>query len=270
MAGSAGPTLHAQTTGESGPRVAFCHGLFGQGRNWNQIAKGLADVCRPTLLDMPNHGRSPWTEEFDYLEAAGLVGQTLRSIDPDDPWVVVGHSMGGKIAMLLALTEPELVERLAVVDISPESTTSFSEFAVYADAMRTMDLEAVDTRQDADAAMREAAPDPGVRGFLLQNLRRDGDGWRWLPNIEVLGRDIAELGGWPVGRIAEVPPFDGPVLWLSGERSGYVTEDTEPEMRRLFPRVRHVRVKDAAHWVHAEQPEVTVQALRALITARRS
>lgn len=266
------PSLHAVTSGESGPRVAFCHGLFGQGRNWTGIAKALTDVCRPTLLDMPDHGRSPWTERFDYLNATGLVAQTLRAIDPDEPWVVVGHSMGGKIAMLLALTEPELVERLAVVDISPASTDSFSEFETYIEGMQGIDLEGIDSRADADDAMSEVAPHPTIRGFLLQNLRRDGDGWRWLPNLEVLGRDIAAVGGWPAEAVEDLAPFGGPVLWLSGERSPYVEEDsaaTEAEMRRLFPRVRHVAVKDAGHWVHSEQPEVTTQALRALITSER-
>lgn len=263
------PTLHAMTSGRGGPRVAFCHGLFGQGRNWNQIAKGLSDICRPTLLDMPDHGRSPWTDRFSYVAAAGRVAETLRAIDPDEPWVVVGHSMGGKIAMLLALTEPELVDRLAVVDISPASTTSFTEFETYVAAMQDMDLEAITTRAEADEAMREAAPDPGVRSFLLQNLRREGDGWRWQPNLEVIGRDIADIGGWPAAEISGLPPFERPVLWLSGERSGYVTEDSAAEMRRLFPRVRHVVVKDAAHWIHAEQPEVTIQSLRALITTGR-
>ncbi|HIZ98216.1 MAG TPA: alpha/beta fold hydrolase [Candidatus Janibacter merdipullorum] len=261
------PSLHAISSGEAGPRVAFCHGLFGQGRNWNQIAKGLADICRPTLLDMPDHGRSPWTERFDYVDAAALVAESLRAIDPDEPWIVVGHSMGGKIAMLLALTEPELVERLCVVDISPEATTSFSEFETYIAGMEAMDLDRIETRADADAALRDAAPDPGVRGFLLQNLRREGDGWRWQPNIEVIGRDIATIGGWPAERVRQLPPFVGPVLWLSGERSSYVIDDNDAEMRRLFPRVRHVTVKDAAHWVHSEQPEVTIQALRAFITS---
>ncbi len=263
------PVLHAKTSGDSGPRVAFCHGLFGQGRNWTQIAKGLSDVCRPTLLDMPDHGRSPWSERFDYVEAAGLVGQSLRAIDPDEPWVVVGHSMGGKIAMILALTEPDLVDRLAVVDISPAATESFTEFERYIAGMQAMDLDAIDTRAEADQALQGAAPDPGVRGFLLQNLRRDGEGWRWQPNIDVLGRDIATIGGWPADAVGRLAPFEGPVLWLSGDGSPYVAEDNHAEMRRLFPRVRHVRVKGSGHWVHSEQPEVTTRALRALITADR-
>lgn len=263
------PDLHAVTSGESGPRVAFCHGLFGQGRNWTQIAKGLSDICRPTLLDMPDHGRSPWTDRFDYVAAADLVADSLRAIDADEPWIVVGHSMGGKIAMLLTLGHPELVSTLCVVDISPSSTTSFTEFETYVEAMQAMDLGAIDSRADADAAMQEAAPAAGVRGFLLQNLRRDGAGWRWQPNLEVIGRDIATIGGWPADEVSRQAPFEGPVLWLSGDKSSYVTDDHEAEMRRLFPRVRRVTVKNSGHWVHSEQPEVTIQALRALITADR-
>lgn len=263
------PELHVTTSGESGPRVAFCHGLFGQGRNWTQVAKGLSDISRPTLLDMPDHGRSPWTDEFTYTGAARMVGETLRSIDADEPWIVVGHSMGGKIAMLLALLEPELVDRLAVVDISPAATSSFTEFETYIAGMQAMDLDAIATRADADEALAPAAPDPGVRAFLLQNLRREGSGWRWQPNLEVIGRDIATIGGWPADDISGLPPFDQPVLWLSGERSQYVTDDNLAEMRRLFPRMRHVVVKGAGHWVHSEQPEVTIESLRALVLSRR-
>lgn len=262
-------TLHQVTTGELGPRVAFCHGLFGQGRNWTQIAKELSDVCRPTLLDMPNHGRSPWTERFDYLESARIVADNLRAIDPDEPWIVIGHSMGGKIAMLLALTDPELVSRLGVVDISPAATTAFTEFETYIEGMRALDLDEISTRSEADEAMQDVAPQPAIRAFLLQNLRREGEKWTWQPNFEVLGRDVEAIAGWPADEIADVAPFERPVLWLAGERSPYVADENVAEMRRLFPGMRRVTVKDAGHWVHSEQPDVTTRSLRALITRRR-
>lgn len=249
-----------------GPRIAFCHGLFGQGRNWTQVAKSLTDVARPVLLDMPNHGRSAWTEEFDYLAAADAVGRTLESIDADQPWVLVGHSMGGKIAMLLALRRPELVDRLAVIDIAPVTYGEAEEFRTFVAAMEGMDLTAIATREAADAVLAPAVPSPSVRAFLLQNLRRDeATGWRWQMNLPVLGAALASLRSWPAEAIAG-RSYPGPVLWLAGETSDYVTAEMVPAMRALFPRVRLVTVKDAGHWVHSEQPEVTTAALRALVT----
>ncbi len=257
--------LHHTSTGEAGPRIAFCHGLFGQGRNWSQIAKGLADISRPTTFDLPNHGRSPWTERFDYVEMAEILAENLAAIGGDEPWVVVGHSMGGKVVMLLALLHPELVDRLAVVDMAPDGTGGSSEFRGYIDGMAALDLPTIDSRADADHAMSAVTDDPGVRAFLLQNLRREGGGWRWQANLEVLGRDLDRITGWPAERVEQLPPFAGPVLWLVGEDSPYVGEEHEEPMRRLFPRARLVVVNGAGHWVHSEKPEVATAALRALL-----
>ncbi|MFJ6113724.1 alpha/beta fold hydrolase [Agrococcus sediminis] len=239
--------LHTTSLGETGSPVVFCHGLFGQGRNWMQIGKALADRHRVTLVDMPNHGRSPWTERVDYAEMADAVAATI-----DEPAALVGHSMGGKAAMLAALRHPERVERLCVVDVSPVSYRSSDEFRGFMDAMLGMDLAAIASRPDADAALAPAVPDPGIRAFLLQNLRRDGDGWRWLPNLEVLRRDLDALRGFPETDAV----YEGPVLWIAGADSGYVRDEFRDEMEARFPRVRRVTVKGAGHWVHSEQPAV--------------
>lgn len=259
--------LHSTTTGETGPRIAFCHGLFGQGRNWSQIAKGLEDIARPTTFDLPDHGRSPWTEHFDYVAVAEILAENLTAIGGEEPWIVVGHSMGGKVVMLLALLHPELVDRLVVVDMAPVDSSGGSEFRGYIDGMAALDLERIGSRADADEAMTPVAADPGVRSFLLQNLRREGKGWRWQANLEVLGRDLDRITGWPAERVAGLAPFDGPVLWLAGERSAYADETHEGAMRALFPRTRRLVVKGAGHWVHSENPEVTLGALRAVVTA---
>jgi len=260
--------LHTLTVGESGPRVAFLHGLFGQGRNWMQIAKALAGPAgtgaRALLVDLPNHGRSPWTQTFDYREIADRVADQLRAVGGADRWNLVGHSLGGKVAMTLALRHPDLLERLCVVDIAPVGYGDLSRFAGYIEGMRAMPLDEIGDRAAAEAWFEHVDEDPGVRAFLLQNLRRDSAGWAWQPNLELVASDAAAgresaIAGFPDAGGAT---FDGPVLWLAGSESGYVREENEPGMRALFPRVRLVRVRGAGHWVHSQAPEVTVEALR--------
>ncbi|WP_244929309.1 alpha/beta fold hydrolase [Nocardioides sp. W7] len=253
------PALHTTTLGESGPLVAFCHGLFGQGKNWTTIAKALATDHRVLLVDMPNHGRSAWHDRFDYVDVADEVAALFSA---DDPVALVGHSMGGKAAMVLALRHPELVERLCVVDISPVDYHGLSEFGGFIAAMRGMDLDALERRSDADEAMAEAVPNRTVRSFLLQNLRREGDGWTWLPNLAVLDRDLALLGGWPEDELAGAAPYPGKVLWVAGQTSGYVKDEYAAAMDRWFPQNRRVTVKNAGHWVHSEQSEVFLEVLR--------
>lgn len=253
-------SLHRTELGETGSRVVFCHGLFGQGKNWTQVAKALSADHRVTLLDMPNHGRSPWTETFDYLHLADLVAAELG----DEPVALVGHSMGGKISMCLALRHPELVERLAVVDIAPVAYDSGREFIGYTRTMRALDLPSFERRADADAAMAAAVPDPTVRSFLLQNLRRTDEGWHWQPNLELLARHMDELAGWPAEGLGDAS-YDGPVLWIGGADSDYVSEEHAPEMDRRFPRNRRITIKGAGHWVHSQQPEIFLEVLRRFV-----
>lgn len=253
--------LNVTRLGEKGPLVAFCHGLFGQGKNWTQIAKAFAVDHRVLLIDMPNHGRSAWTEEFSYADMADTVAALFSA---DDPVTLVGHSMGGKIVMALALRHPELVEKLVVVDVSPVAyDAGRREFAGYIEEMRALDLGSLSSRADADAALRDAVPNTTVRSFLLQNLRRQGDSWQWQLNLELLGDELGALGDWP----AVEGVFDKPVLWIGGANSPYVLDDYAPAMERLFPRVRRVTIKGAGHWVHSEQPEVFVEVLKRFVPA---
>jgi pimeloyl-ACP methyl ester carboxylesterase len=270
--------LASRTLGDAGPRVVFVHGLFGQGRNWTTIAKGLADRHRVTLLDLPNHGHSPWTDRVDYLDMAELVATEFESFG--EPVTLVGHSMGGKVAMTLALRRPELLRALVVVDIAPVEYPLFggrtddpdeeaSPFAAFIAAMRAIDLDALTSRQEADDALRAAVPSRMVRGFLLQSLVREGTGtdgrWRWRLNLELLERDLERLRGFP-----EPPPgatFDGPVLWIAGANSHYVLARDRVRMDELFPSTRLVRIKNAGHWVHSEQPEIFTETLRRFLDA---
>ena len=270
--------LHGRTLGETGPRVVFVHGLFGQGKNWTTIAKGLADRHRVTLLDLPNHGHSPWTDRVDYVDMAELLAAELESYG--EPITLVGHSMGGKVAMTLALRRPELLRALVVVDIAPveyplqggrtdDEDEEASPFAAFIAAMQAVDLDALQTRDDADAALRSAVPSRMVRSFLLQSLVREGlgadGGWRWRLNLDLLERDLGELRRFPE------PPagatYDGPVLWVAGANSHYVLPRDRERMDELFPSTRLVKIKNAGHWVHSEQPEVFLQTLRVFLDA---
>ncbi len=251
-------SLHTTDLGDAGSRVVFCHGLFGQGKNWTQVAKHLSGRHRVTLVDMPNHGRSPWTDRFSYVEAADALAELLSA---DDPVALVGHSMGGKIAMLVALRHPGLVERQVVVDVAPVTYSSANLFSGFVHAMQWLDLGSLERREDADRALAADVPDPVVRSFLLQNLRRDGDSWRWQPNLDVLGRDLDVITGWPEDELAGVAPYEGPTVWVAGAESGYVRDAHTEEMERWFPKVRRVTVKDAGHWVHSEQPETFMSVL---------
>jgi pimeloyl-ACP methyl ester carboxylesterase len=270
--------LAARTVGGAGPHVVFVHGLFGQGRNWTTIAKGLTENHRVTLVDLPNHGHSPWTDRVDYGDMARLLAAELELLG--GPVTLVGHSMGGKVAMTLALRRPDLLRALVVVDIAPsvyplsggrtdDPDEEASPFAAYIAAMRALDLDALEKRQDADDALRSAVPSRMVRGFLLQSLVRDGTGtdggWRWRLNLELLERDLGELRGFPQPEAGA--QFDGPVLWIAGANSTYVLPEDRARMEQLFPSTRLVRVKNAGHWVHSEQPEVFLETLRRFLAA---
>ncbi|MCW2754349.1 MAG: alpha/beta hydrolase fold protein [Marmoricola sp.] len=263
--------LNITQYGQDGSQVAFLHGLFGQGRNWTGIAKALARHHRVLLVDLPDHGRSAWTEHFDLLAVADLIGGVF---DADDPPALVGHSLGGKVAMVLALRRPELVERLCVVDIAPVAYERASEFAGYVEAMCGLDLESLSQRADAEAALAGAVGNPTVRSFLLQNLRRDtrpdgSSGWYWQANLAGLGRDLPTITSWPADRLGAAS-YPGPVLWMSGANSDYVTPDQAPAMDRLFPHNRRVTIKNAGHWLHSEKPEVFLEVLERFLDAPRT
>jgi pimeloyl-ACP methyl ester carboxylesterase len=265
--------LNTLSVGTAGPRVAFLHGLFGQGRNWMQIAKAVSGPAgtdaRCLLVDLPDHGRSPWTSDFSFDAYAGAVAATLEDAAPGERWTVVGHSLGGKVAMLLALAHPALVERLVVVDIAPRDYVGLDRFTGYIGEMQGLPLAELTSRADAES--RFAEPDPGVKAFLLQNLRRDGHTWRWQANLGLVAADAARgtasrMAGWPE-TAGEHPAYDGPVLWIAGGESRYVRPEDGGPMRALFPRTRQLTVKGAGHWVHTDAPGIVVGAVRRFVGA---
>jgi pimeloyl-ACP methyl ester carboxylesterase len=251
--------LYTELVGSGRPRFAFLHGLFGRGRNWTQVAQALAEAGYPgVLFDLPDHGASAWTPGFSYPGMAAAVADEIDvRLGSAARLIVVGHSMGGKVAMLTALNHPELVSGLAVIDIAPGHSAQVDTFGPLVAAMRSLDFATLGSRAEADERLRAQVPDDAVRLFLLQNLRRKG-GWHWQPNLAMLGDSLDAIGGWPEVTAA---PYPGPVLWLAGENSPYVRPEHEPEMTRLFPAVRTVVVPGAGHWVHADAPDAVIAAL---------
>jgi esterase len=258
--------LSFTVVGSGRPRFAFLHGLFGRGRNWTQIAQGLAASGQASLLfDLPNHGASGWTESFSYTQMAEAVAREIdRRIG--QPLVLVGHSMGGKVAMLTALTHPGLLAGLAVVDISPTESAQVSNFGPYIEAMRSIDLSQLSSKAQAEQLLADRVPSLAVRKFLLTNLR-ERSGWHWQPNLALLGDSLPQLSAWPnVGPVT----FTGPVSWVVGERSPYYRAEDLPVMRQYFPAVTQVTIPGAGHWVHADNPSAVISALAQLSEASPS
>lgn len=252
--------LATRVIGEPPPQVVFCHGLLGRGNNLAMIAQGLPGVSS-LLIDLPNHGRSPWTSVFDYLDLADAIAMEIRRASAS-PVTLVGHSLGGKAAMLTALGHRTLVERLCVLDIAPKVASVAGQFEPLLGALRSMDLSTLSSRQEADERLAASVSDPATRAFLLQNLHRRGDAWRWQPNLDLLYDSLPLIGDWPdLG----LPPFTGPVTWIRGGASPYVKDEDVPAMEEYFPNVELVTLPEVGHWVHAQAPSAVITALTDLM-----
>jgi len=249
--------LNAVELGTGAPLVVL-HGLFGAAQNFGAIQKRLAQSRRVIALDLRNHGGSPHADGMDYATMAEDVAETLAALGAL-PTAVVGHSMGGKVAMTLALTRPDAVTRLVAADIAPVAHTS--TLRPYIAAMQAVPLTPTLTRRDADAALATTIPEPAIRAFLLLSLRFGDDGPVWRLNLPAIAGAMPQIEGFP----AFNEPWDGPVLSLAGGRSDYVAAPGIAAFKTLFPSVRFATIAQAGHWLHAEQPDAFVAAIEAFL-----
>ena len=231
-----------------GPPLVVLHGLFGSGRNWQGIARQLSG-WRAIVADARNHGASPWADDMSYAAMADDVFELIDTLALDRP-VLLGHSMGGKTAMTAALMRPGAIRALIAADIAPVAYLHSHLSLVH--AMQSVDLTQLRRRADADAALTEAAPEPAMRDFLLQNLVFDGGQARWRINLVALAANMAALTGWSLPRGAGV--YDSPSLFVHGGKSSYVTAAHHRDIRRLFPKASIVTIDGAGHWIHADRP----------------
>jgi pimeloyl-ACP methyl ester carboxylesterase len=251
--------LHARVEGE-GPAVVLLHGLFGAGRNLGVLARALAGRARVVSLDLRNHGESGHAEGMDYEVMAADVAESLAGMGVERA-AVVGHSMGGKTAMMLALTRPALVERLAVLDIAPVMYGAGHGHGGYVAAMRGLALSPGLSRAAADAALADAVPEAPLRAFLLNNLVL-GERPHWRLGLAEIAAALPSLMAWPA---VEAAPYTGPALFLRGGASDYVTPAAESDILRLFPLAEISSIEGASHWLHADHPRETAAALGAFL-----
>jgi pimeloyl-ACP methyl ester carboxylesterase len=249
--------LYAREFGQGSP-ILILHGLFGFSDNWQTIAKALSDHHLVVTPDLRNHGRSPHTEAHSYPEMAEDIRAFMES-----HWMftaaVVGHSMGGKVAMQLALEHPDMVSRLVVVDIAPGPAED-KHSGIFR-ALLDLNLESVATREEIEAYLAERIADLGVRQFLLKNItRKPHGGFHWKMNLPVLWKhfpDILAPVSGPPGAI-----YEGPALFIRGANSNYIRDSDWPQIQTLFPKAELRTIPNAGHWVHAEQPAAVLAALR--------
>ena len=250
--------LQATEMGQ-GAALVLLHGLFGAAQNWGAIQKHLAVTHRVIALDLRNHGASPHAATMDYAAMADDVAETLDALGVPVA-TVLGHSMGGKVAMWLALTQPARVARLIVADIAPVPRPP--ELRDKIAAMRAIPLRSDLSRREADALLAPAVPDARERGFLLQSLRFEHDPPRWRLNLAAIADSMPAIEGY-------APPpgarYDGPTLFLLGETSRYVLPAHHAVIQALFPAARIETIARAGHWLHAENPRDFTAAVVAFL-----
>jgi pimeloyl-ACP methyl ester carboxylesterase len=246
--------LHFKQLGHGEPLVLL-HGLFGSADNWQPIARRLAEKFQVFAVDHRNHGQSPHSAEMNYPLMAGDVEKFMaaRGIESAS---VIGHSMGGKTAMQLALQFPSRVAKLIVADMAPRAYAPAHD-KIFA-ALLALDLPSFQTRQQIEDALAPEIPNLVLRRFLLKNLGRNADGkFFWKINLSGLAQNYLKLGE----PVAVSAPFTKPALFLRGGKSKYLKPEDEPLIRELFPLAQIQTIAGAGHWVHADQPEEFLRRL---------
>ena len=232
----------------NGKPLIILHGLFGSSDNWLTIAKQLADDYKVYSVDQRNHGNSPHSDQFDYPTMADDLYDFITENNIDNP-IIIGHSMGGKVAMQFAVSHPNMWDKLVVVDIAPKSYPVHHDKIL--EGLNSLNLSELNSRGDADKQLAQYVPEIGVRQFLLKNLSRDSDGFNWKINLPILTKNIEIIGAGLNGKLDS----EREVLFINGANSGYIKENDFDLIREHFPEAEIRTIQNAGHWVHAEKPD---------------
>jgi len=244
--------------GHSGHKpLVILHGFFASSRNWRLIAQKLSSQCHVFALDLRNHGQSPHHPVMDYPSMSADVLAFMAKMGLSQA-SLLGHSMGGKVAMWLALTQPHRIDKLVVADIAPVSYPH--NFAGLVAALKSLPLDSLGNRKQAEAFLAEAIPDAGHRQFLLQNLVLHENRYAWRVNLDLFAAAAPAIAGFP--DIGALPSYAGTALFVAGALSEYVKEqDVQP----LFPAAVVYHLDNAGHWLHVQQPGAFVQQVEAFL-----
>jgi pimeloyl-ACP methyl ester carboxylesterase len=243
------PELHFSRAGQGEP-LLILHGLFGSGRNWHSHMRRFSEHFEVFGIDLRNHGQSFHAEEMNYTVMAQDVMRLLDSLGLGE-CRILGHSMGGKVAMTLAIRNPGLVARMLVADIAP--VAYFHHYDDLIEPILALELDQFSSRTEIDHALRSHIPEDQLRAFLLQNLVRESDDWRWRVNWRAIQGEMDSLTGF------DAMPDDWvggpPALFVRGAKSDYVGEVEVEVIKRHFNRASFATIEDAGHWLHAEKPQ---------------
>lgn len=250
--------LNHKIYGEGQPLVIL-HGLFGMLDNWLSVAKELSEHYMVVLIDLRNHGKSPHSDEWSVSLMAEDVIEFLHA-----NWIyectLIGHSMGGKVAMEVALKESDLVEKLIVVDIAPKKYARGHDTIFK--ALKNVPIDKITSRTEAQQALQDLIPELGIQQFLLKNLsRRKEGGYRWKMNLDVIIINYESI----LAETTSDEEFTNPTLFVRGSESDYILDQDKKLIESIFPDFELLTISDAGHWIHADQKDVLIKSFRKFI-----
>lgn len=249
--------LNVRKTGTGSPLIIL-HGLFGSADNWMSIAKELSESYTLYLVDQRNHGDSDHSDEWNYQVMAEDIVELMDEEGLEKAFIM-GHSMGGKTGMFMALIHPERVEKLIVADIAPRYYPVHHEKIL--EGLNAIDLETISSRKEADDKLADYIDEAGIRQFLLKSLTRKDGKFTWKVNLPVITKKIEIVGEG----IDVEGSFDKPTLFMGGANSKYIQDKDRADMDRYFPNNHLIYIKDAGHWLHAEQPAAVIETVKAFL-----
>ncbi len=246
--------IYYQKLGSGNP-IIILHGVFGTGDNWITVARALAETHTVYLADQRNHGRGKWSDDFNYDLLAADVKELMEE-ELLEKATIIGHSMGGKVAMKFAMQNPEMIGKMVIVDIAPK-TYSLKEHQGFIKSLLELPIETISSRKEADELLSKSIKSFAIRQFLLKSLVREDNAFSWRLNLKALQNNLGEVGS----DLSIDGTFNGETLFVRGAKSDYIMDDDWPKIQKAFSNSELVTVEDAGHWIHAEQPDALLKVL---------